>query len=80
MIEIRALVPVSWRLWRDLRLAALAEAPAAFTSRLADWRDADEQRWRERLAIPGSVNLVALLDGTPAGMARGCPARTGRRT
>jgi len=41
VIEIRALVPASWRLWRDLRLAALAEAPAAFTSRLADWRDAE---------------------------------------
>jgi len=77
VIEIRALVPVSWRLWRDLRLAALAEAPAAFTSRLADWRDADEQRWRERLAIPGSVNLVALLDGTPAGMASGLPGQDG---
>ena len=77
MIEIRALVPASWRLWRDLRLAALAEAPAAFTSRLADWRDADEQRWRERLAIPGSVNLVALLDGRPAGLASGLPGQDG---
>jgi ribosomal protein S18 acetylase RimI-like enzyme len=77
VIEIRALVPASWRLWRELRLAALAEAPAAFTSRLADWRDADEERWRARLAIPGSVNLVALLDGTPAGMASGLPGQDG---
>jgi GNAT superfamily N-acetyltransferase len=77
VIEIRALAPASWQLWRELRLAALAEAPAAFTSRLADWRDADEARWRARLAIPGSVNFVALLDGKPAGMASGLPGADG---
>jgi ribosomal protein S18 acetylase RimI-like enzyme len=64
-------------LWRGLRLAALAEAPAAFTSRLAGWRDADEARWRARLAIAGSVSFVALLDGEPAGMASGLPGPDG---
>jgi GNAT superfamily N-acetyltransferase len=77
VIEIRALAPTNWQLWRELRLAALAEAPASFTSRLADWRDADEERWRARLAIPGSVNLVALLDGKPTGMASGLPGADG---
>jgi GNAT superfamily N-acetyltransferase len=77
VIEIRALGPASWRLWRELRLAALAEASAAFTSRLADWEDADEARWRARLAIAGSVNLVALLEGEPAGMASGLPGADG---
>jgi ribosomal protein S18 acetylase RimI-like enzyme len=77
VIEIRALTPGRWQVWRELRLAALAEAPAAFTSRLADWRDADEDRWRDRLAIPGSVNLVALRDGTPAGLASGMPGQDG---
>ena len=77
VIEIRALAPASWRLWRELRLAALADAPGAFASRLADWRDADEARWRARLAIPGSVNFVALLDGKPAGMASGLPGADG---
>jgi hypothetical protein len=49
-----------WRVWRSLRLAALAEASGAFGSRLADWVDADEGRWRKRLVIPGTIDLVAL--------------------
>ncbi len=69
------LTPDGWRTWRALRLAALAEAPHAFGSRLADWQgDRDrEERWRARLAIPGSYNVVALLDGQPVGMASGVP-------
>lgn len=64
-----------WPLWRELRLAALTEAPYAFGSRLVDWQgDGDrEQRWRDRLALPGSYNLVALLDDQPVGMASGLP-------
>lgn len=70
MIEIRAIGADDWRTWRDLRLAALADAPEAFGSRLADWRDASEQRWRDRLSSAGT-NLIAYLDGVPAGMASG---------
>jgi ribosomal protein S18 acetylase RimI-like enzyme len=73
MIDVRTVVADDWQRWRDLRLAALADAPQAFGSRLADWRDAAEDRWRERLSIPGSVNLVAWLDGEPVGMASGVP-------
>ncbi|MEU1307533.1 GNAT family N-acetyltransferase [Streptomyces cinnamoneus] len=75
MIELRVLTPDDWPLWRQLRLAALADAPYAFGSRLADWQgDGDhEERWRGRLAVPGSYNLVALLDGRPVGMASGVP-------
>ena len=69
MIELRVLTPDDWRAWRRLRLAALAEAPYAFGSRLADWQgDGDrEERWRARLGIPGSFNVIAVLDGEPAG-------------
>lgn len=76
MLEVRILTPDDWPLWRELRLAALAEAPAAFGSRLADWQgDGDrEERWRGRLELAGSHNLVVLLDGTPVGMASGVPA------
>jgi len=62
--------PDDWRRWRELRLAALADAPAAFNSMLADWQDADEDRWRWRL-LDAPVNLIADLDGRPAGMASG---------
>lgn len=61
--------PEDWLLWRSLRLQALAEAPYAFNSRLADWQGSGdlEARWRERLAsVP--FNLIAFLNGTPVGM------------
>ncbi|MDX3214632.1 GNAT family N-acetyltransferase [Streptomyces sp. ME02-6991-2B] len=75
MIELLVLTPDDWPLWRELRLAALADAPHAFGSRLADWQgDGDrEERWRDRLSLPGSYNLVAFVDGRPRGMASGVP-------
>lgn len=75
MIEILALTPDDWATWRHLRLAALGEAPSAFGSQLADWQgDGDaEERWRSRLGIPGSHNVVAMLDDDAAGMASGVP-------
>lgn len=79
MTDLRLLTPDDWRAWRDLRLAALAEAPHAFGSTLADWQGAGdrEERWRGRLALPGSRNLLAYLDGEPVGMASGVPAEDG---
>jgi len=80
VIELRTLAADDWPVWRQLRHAALAEAPYAFGSRLADWQgDGDrEQRWRDRLSVPGSYNVVASLDGQPAGMASGVPTAGGR--
>ncbi len=78
VIELRTLGPDDWRTWRALRLAALADAPEAFGSRLADWQGEHdrEERWRGRLGIPGGCNVVAVLDGVPVGMASGVPAAT----
>lgn len=75
MTELRVLTPDDWMIWRALRLQALAEAPYAFSSVLADWQgEGDrEDRWRGRLSIPGSHNVVALADGDPVGMASGVP-------
>ncbi|MFG2396097.1 GNAT family N-acetyltransferase [Streptomyces lydicus] len=75
MIELVVLTPDDWGRWRELRLAALTEAPYAFGSTLADWQgDGDrEERWRGRLSIPGSHNLLALWDGKPVGMVSGVP-------
>jgi ribosomal protein S18 acetylase RimI-like enzyme len=79
VIELRLLTPDDWSVWRSLRLIALAESPGAFGSRLADWLgDGDrEDRWRARLSIPGSRNVVAKLGGEPAGMASGVPMPIG---
>src|SRR3954447_14566313 len=67
MISVRAVGVDEWATWRELRLAALADAPHAFTSTLEEWRDADETRWRERLAA-GALHLVADLADKPVGM------------
>lgn len=69
MIGAVTVTPDGWRLWRELRLAALMEAPRAFGSTLEEWSGAadTEQRWRARLeAVP--LNLVITCDGEPAGM------------
>ena len=71
MIELKSVGPDDWKLWRELRLAALAEAPYAFGSQLVDWADAPEERWRERLSVPTAYQVIASLDGTPVGMAGG---------
>jgi ribosomal protein S18 acetylase RimI-like enzyme len=61
--------PDDWRLWRELRLAALTEAAAAFSSTVAEWSGArdTEQRWRARLEGV-ALNLILTLAGEPAGM------------
>jgi ribosomal protein S18 acetylase RimI-like enzyme len=75
VLEIKVLTPDDWQLWRAARLAALTEAPQAFGSKLADWQgDGDrEDRWRARLALEGSCNLLAWRADAPAGMASGIP-------
>jgi ribosomal protein S18 acetylase RimI-like enzyme len=68
-MDLRVLTSDEWSLFRDVRLEALREAPAAFRSVLGDWQgpgDA-EQRWRQRLTdVP--FNVVAYVDNAHAGM------------
>jgi ribosomal protein S18 acetylase RimI-like enzyme len=67
MISVREVTVDGWSEWRALRLAALGDAPYAFGATLADWRDADEARWRQRLDSV-ALNLIADLAGQPVGM------------
>lgn len=73
MMTLRVLTTDDWPLWRTLRLAALADAPHAFKSRLADWHRGEEERWRARLELPGAHHLAAMLDSHAVGMASGLP-------
>ncbi|WP_030410046.1 GNAT family N-acetyltransferase [Streptomyces sp. NRRL S-1448] len=75
MIELQVLTADDWTVWRELRIAALTDAPEAFGSRLADWQgEGDrEERWRGRLSIPGSRHFAAVLEGKPVGMISGVP-------
>lgn len=72
VVELKVLVPEDWRLWREVRLAALADAPAAFGATLESWSGAGdtEDRWRQRLEdVP--FNLVAMDGDLPVGQASG---------
>lgn len=72
MVEVRVLLPEDWRLWREVRLVALADAPAAFGATLESWSGAgdSEERWRNRLEdVP--FNLVAMDNDLPIGQASG---------
>jgi GNAT superfamily N-acetyltransferase len=71
MIKLRNIGPDEWEIWKYQRLAALTKAPYAFSSKLADWETASEQRWRDRLSICGGYQVVASLDDTIVGMAGG---------
>ncbi|MFF2045938.1 GNAT family N-acetyltransferase [Kitasatospora sp. NPDC058170] len=79
MVTLRVLTTDDWPLWRTLRFSALADAPHAFKSRLADWHRGEEERWRVRLEIPGAYHVAALLDGHAVGMASGLPGDGGTR-
>jgi GNAT superfamily N-acetyltransferase len=72
VIVVRVLTVDDWSEWRVLRLAALRDAPQAFGSKLADWQGEgdSERRWRGRLDGV-LLNLLADLDGSPAGMVSG---------
>lgn len=73
MIEIDVIGEGDWARWKSLRLRALKEAPFAFSSTHEEWRDASEHQWRQRLRVPGALNLIASVNGSPAGMASGMP-------
>lgn len=66
-IVVRRLFPEDWGIERGLRLAALADTPSAFGSRLADAELFNEADWRARLS--GQTRLAASLDGRFVGTA-----------
>lgn len=77
MLELRQLRDDEWPVWRDLRIAALTDAPHVFRSRLADWETTGERRWRARMERPDTFNVYAVLDDVPVGMASGVPDDAG---
>jgi ribosomal protein S18 acetylase RimI-like enzyme len=71
MVSVRLLAADDWMELRDARLAALAEAPYAFSSTLAREQGFPESTWRERA---GSGRTFAARDGdTIVGLATGLP-------
>jgi ribosomal protein S18 acetylase RimI-like enzyme len=71
MHDVRRLAADDWMALRDARLAALAEAPYAFSSTVAREQAFTEQTWRDRA---GSGRTFAAWDGdTIVGLATGLP-------
>lgn len=66
--ELRAVTRDDWRLLRDVRLRALADAPDAFGSTLAQAEQLTDEVWRGR-ADNGGLTLVAVEDGVGLAMA-----------
>lgn len=64
-LPVRRLSPDEWRTWRTARLAALAEAPYAFSSSLEKERDYRESDWRSWLDPSRGLKVVA---GDTAGL------------
>jgi GNAT superfamily N-acetyltransferase len=75
--EIRRLGPDDWALFRDVRLAALGDAPYAFASTVEREAAFDQWQWRDRLAA--ATWFAAVAGGRGVGMVGGFGARAAGR-
>ena len=73
--KIRTLAEHEWALYKNLRLAALAESPEAFGSTFTKEVQLTDAEWAIRLASPSNsasnFPVVAELDDQPIGLAWG---------
>lgn len=58
-MTLQRLTPDDWRIWRDMRLTALADAPRAFGSSLVKERAYTEDVWRDWLDPARGLKVVA---------------------
>lgn len=66
-VEVRPATVEDWAALREVRLRALADAPDAFGSTLAQVADRPEEEWRAALRRPWPL-LLAHADGRPVAM------------
>jgi GNAT superfamily N-acetyltransferase len=67
-VELRSVTVADWRLLREIRLRALADAPKAFGTTLDQARGLSDAEWRARAGGGGGVTLLALDDGVAVAM------------
>jgi len=65
-VVVRRFVPDDWAILREVRLAALLEAPYAFLSTYAEVSTWDESTWRSRPV--NTAMFGGWIDGKPLGM------------
>jgi GNAT superfamily N-acetyltransferase len=76
-VTVRRLAPDDWEVWREVRLAALADAPWAYGSSLAREEGFGQADWRARLDPANGMSAVALLGEQVVGAVGGyTPAGT----
>jgi len=77
-VDLVRLTTADWAAYRELRLAALSDAPTAFGSTLARERSLTPEEWRERLrrrstfaarVAHGHVGMAAGIEGEKPGHA-----------
>lgn len=75
-VRVTEVPETDWRLWRDMRLEALADTPAAFGETLARAETYTEDKWRSwwrgQEAGTFGPRYIARVDGAPAAMASIC--------
>ena len=65
-VDVRRVVPDEWQTLREIRLAALADAPDAYLTTLAEAQAYPDDLWRDRIA--DNPHLVATVDGVAVGL------------
>jgi RimJ/RimL family protein N-acetyltransferase len=75
MSDVRPVGPDDWRSYRDIRLAALADAPMAFGSSLAREEEFTESVWRRRLRT--AQMFLGYVGDKPLAVAGGLPLPNG---
>jgi len=73
-VQVRLAQPDEWTVVRDVRLAALADAPDAFASTLGRETGQPEAEWRSRIAA--RPWFLAWHEGQPAGLVAMFPEQT----
>lgn len=66
--ELRVVGPEDWRLLRDVRLRALADAPTAFGSTLAQAEVLPDDEWQARAGAGRGRTVLAVADGVGVAM------------
>jgi GNAT superfamily N-acetyltransferase len=84
MVEIKPILPEHWPVLKDIRLRALADAPGAFGTTLAEAQAYLDKEWQARAQrfseMPAATGGIACLDDVPCGMASAFPSTENTHT